>query len=69
MKEGKGNIKLSFVWLLREEKNEKVKKVESPQHDNFLSKISHSNRERGCVKSPLKDIVHIDLLYISMLAK
>ena len=26
-KEGKGNIKLSFVWLFGEEKNEKVKKV------------------------------------------
>ena len=26
-REGKGNIKLSFVWLFGEEKNEKVKKV------------------------------------------
>ena len=30
---------------------------------------SHSKRERGCVKSPLKDLVHIDLLHINMLAK
>ena len=30
---------------------------------------SHSKRGRGCVKSPLKDLVHIDLLHINMLAK
>ena len=68
-KEGKGNIKLSFVWLLGEEKIEKVKKVESTQHNNFLSKISHSNKKRRCVKSPLKDLVHTDLVYINTLAK
>ena len=53
--EGKGNIKLSFVWLLGEEKkNEKVKKVESTQHNNFFIKNLTLKKGKGMCEMSIK---------------